>query len=352
MSGAGKPSREPADQPWVPMEGQWIIVRTDAMIKTSPVDIYAILDAPGLYVHGFEIVSGESMSAKAARRFLKKGFESSESWPPRLTVPKGDPCGAVIGQVARSLGMPVDELPLPQIQAYAAPFLEDFAKHGFSASPVPDGSASSNEAESAKAMVPDSYDLCPCASGANYKFCCKRIYPEIIHAMSAAEDGDYREALRWMKAAEKTAGLTAEVLCRYAIVYHYFDKGQSDTYLRRCLEENPKHPRAHYLLGIEYRQQGRTTAAIDEYRKAIENYPKTDRFHLNETWNNLGTVYYEAGNYEKAKEAWESAIMLMPSDEVSVRNLLEMICGNPRVPASLREPGAVVRQVLKRRGYL
>lgn len=334
------------------MEGQWIIVRTDAMIKTSPVDIYAILDAPGRYVHGFEIVSGESMSATAARRFLKKGFESSGSWPPRLTVPKGDPCGAVIGQVARSMGMAVEELPWPQIQAYAAAFLEGWAKHGFAASPVADERASANEAESAKAMIPDSYDLCPCASGAKYKFCCKRIFPEIVHAMAAAEDGDYREALRWMKAAEKTAGLSAEVLCRYAIVYRHFDKGQSESYLRRCLEANPKHPRAHYLRGIEHREQGRITAAIEEYRQAIENYPRTDRFHLNETWNNLGTVYYEAGNYEKAKEAWESAVMLMPSDEVAVRNLLEIIYGNPRVPASLREPSAVVTQVLKRRGYL
>jgi hypothetical protein len=35
-----------------------------------------------------------------------------------------------------------------------------------------------------------------------------------------------------------------------------------------------------------------------------------------------------------------------------VRNLLEFICGDRRLPAALREPGAVVRQVLKRRGYL
>ena len=351
MSSENKTSRETAGQPWEPVDGQWVIARTDAMIKTSPVDVYVILEAPSLYVHGFEIVTGEGMTTKVAEGFLRKAFESRRSWPPRLAVPKGDPSGAM-ARVAQSLGIQVEELPRSVIEGYAAPFLADFAKEGFSASPVPDQSASSNEAESARAMIPDSYDLCPCGSGAKYKFCCKRILREVVHAMSAAEEGDYRKALRWMKEAEKIAGASAEVLCRYAIVYSYFDKGNSDSYLRQCLEKNPKHPRAHYLLAIEHRQQGRIAAAIDEYEKAIANYPKTDRFHLNEAWNNLGTAYFEAGNYEKAKEAWQTAITLMPSDEVSVRNLLECICGDQRLPASLREPSAVVRQVLKRRGYL
>lgn len=352
MSSASKTSRESAGRRWEPVKGQWVIARTDAMIKTSPVDVYAILEAPSLYVHGFDIVTGASMTAKAAERLLRKGFEGRASWPPRLAVPKGDPCGAVIARVAQSLGIRVEEILLAEIEAYAAPFLAEFAKQGFSASPVPDHGASSNEAESARAMIPDSYDPCPCASGAKYKFCCKRIFREVVHAMAAAEEGDYREALRWMKEAEKIAGLSAEVLCRFAIVYSYFDEEKAGGYLRRCLEKNPRHPRAHYLLGIEHKQQGRIAAAITEYEKAIENYPKTDRFHLNEASNNLGTAYLEAGNYEKAKQAWETAITLMPSDETSVRNLLEFICGDQRLPAALREPSAVVRQVLKRRGYL
>jgi TolA-binding protein len=352
MSSEKKPSRETARQPWEPVDGQWIIARTDAMIKTSPVDVYVILEAPSLYVHGFEIVTGEAMTRKVAEGFLRKGFESRKSWPPRVAVPKGDPCGTVMARVAQSLGIQVEELPQSVIEARAVPFLADFAKEGFGASPVPDPSANSNEAESARAMIPDSYDLCPCASGAKYKLCCKRIFREVVHAMAAAEEGDYREALRWMKEAEKIAGPSAEVLCRFAIVYSYFDKAKSDSYLRECLEKNPKHPRAHYLLAIEHRQQGRIAAAIDEYEKAIANYPKTDRFHLNEAWNNMGTAHFEAGNYEKAKEAWQTAITLMPSDEVSARNLLECICEDQSLPASLREPSAVVRQVLKRRGYL
>ena len=47
-------------------------------------------------------------------------------------------------------------------------------------------------------------------------------------------------------------------------------------------------------MGIEHMQQRRIGSAIKEYKKAIENYPQTDRYHLNETWNNLGTAYFEA----------------------------------------------------------
>jgi hypothetical protein len=352
LSSERKESREIPAQRWEPVAGEWLIARTDVMIRTSPADVYAILEAPGLYCHGFDLVTGATMTAKAAERFLKQGFESRGSWPPRLAVPKGDPCGAVIARAAQSLGVPVEEIPLAEIEAYAAPFLVEFAKQGFSASPVPDASASAAEAESARAMIPDSYDPCPCGSGAKYKFCCKRIFREIVHAMTAVEEGERGEALRWMQEAERIAGPSAEVLCRYAIVYSHFDPEQADDYLRRCLEKNPRHPRAHYLLGIEHRRHGRIAAAIREYEQAIENYPRTDRFHLNEAWNNLGTAYLEAGNYEKAKAAWETAITLLPSDETAARNLLEFICGDRRLPAALREPSALVRQVLKRRGYL
>lgn len=52
--------------------------------------------------------------------------------------------------------------------------------------------------ENAKRSIPDSYDLCSCASGSKYKFCCKRIFGEIVNAMVAAEEGEFEEALKWI----------------------------------------------------------------------------------------------------------------------------------------------------------
>ena len=61
LNSENKTSRGIAGQPWEPMDGQWVVARTDAMIETSPVDIYAILEAPSLHVRGFEIVTGENI---------------------------------------------------------------------------------------------------------------------------------------------------------------------------------------------------------------------------------------------------------------------------------------------------
>ena len=42
--------------------------------------------------------------------------------------------------------------------------------------------------ECAKKMIPDSYDLCPCASGKKYKFCCKKIFVEIMECLIYIEN--------------------------------------------------------------------------------------------------------------------------------------------------------------------
>ena len=350
MNKANKSRLKPSGQAWKPVDGQWVIARTDVMVQTSPVDVYVILEVPSLYIHAYELVEGDEMTAAAASAFLKKGYKGNRAWPPRVTVAKGDPRGAVIAELARSFSIAVDEVPMADINAYAAPFLKDFAQHGLGASPLIDDTVSHHDRESARAMIPDSYDPCPCASGVKFKFCCKKIFREIIEAMVAAEDGHYPEALRWMRAAEKINGLSAEVLCRYAVVYSFFDQGEYETYLHRCLEKNPRHPRAHYMMGLTLVQQGKLDAAIDEYQQAIENYPKKDRFHLNETWNNLGTAYHAGRNFAKAKEAWETAVMSLPSDQVAVRNLVEFIYENEQLPESVRVPSPVVMQTLQRRG--
>ena len=103
------------------------------------------------------------------------------------------------------------------------------------------------------------------------------------------------------------------------------------------------------MMGLTLVQQGKLDAAINEYQMAIENYPKKDRFHLNETWNNLGTAYHAGRNFAKAKEAWETAVMLLPSDQLAVRNLVEFIYENEQLPESVRVPSPVVMQTLQRR---
>ena len=175
-------------------------------------------------------------------------------------------------------------------------------------------------------MLPDSYDFCSCASGKKYKYCCKAILREITEAMVAAEDGNLKEALDWINKAKKIVGETAEVLCRESVVYSFFDMEKSNFLLGKSLELNPKHPRAHYLCGINFTQQGDNSSAINEYKIAIANYPETDHYHLNEAYNNLGTAFYAVGDLVNARIAWEKVVLFVPADDMARKNLAMIMC--------------------------
>lgn len=183
--------------------------------------------------------------------------------------------------------------------------------------------------DSLKYFIPDSYDFCPCASGKKYKFCCKRIFREVMGAMTAAEEGKLSEALEWITKAKYIIGETAEVICREAIVYSFFNIKKSEEILDKCLAINPNHPRSHYLRGIMLNDQGDIQGAIVEYEMAIANYPKSDHFHLNEAYNNLGTAFHALNDLTKAKIAWEQALVHLPSDKMTKRNLEEFIYNKP-----------------------
>lgn len=175
--------------------------------------------------------------------------------------------------------------------------------------------------EAAQQMIPQPYNPCPCASGKKFKYCCKPIFHYIVEAMCAAEDGLHEEALEWMSKAEKIVGNTAEVLCRKAIVYSFTDKQQYAQYLQKCLKVYPQHPRAHYLQGIDLNKKGDYEAAIAAYLRAIQCYPSTDRYHLNEVYNNLANVYHQIGEHTKAVAAWKTALEHSPTDKVARMNL-------------------------------
>ncbi|MCB1181045.1 MAG: tetratricopeptide repeat protein [Chlamydiia bacterium] len=175
--------------------------------------------------------------------------------------------------------------------------------------------------EAAEQMIPQPYSPCTCASGKKFKFCCKPIFHCVVEAMCAAEDGLHEEALQWISKAEKIVGNTAEVLCRKAIIYSFTDRQRYVEYLQKCLEVNPQHPRAHYLKGIDSNKKGDYEAAIAAYLKAIQYYPSTDHYHLNEVYNNLANVYHQIGEHTKAIAAWKTALEYSSTDKMARMNL-------------------------------
>lgn len=176
--------------------------------------------------------------------------------------------------------------PRGQIESLIAPVKESLGKRFYSPSSFSSVAlredATEDERESARQFMPDSYDPCSCGSGKKFKLCCKPIIGEIIAAMAAAESSHLTEAFGWMEKAAAIAGETAEVLCRYAVVYSFTDSKKFGAYLKSCLQVNPNHPRANYLLGIHLRERGDLKGAVKAYETALSNYPATDKYHLNE----------------------------------------------------------------------
>lgn len=312
-----------------------------------------MLQFPSLYCYGFFLLQGIEPNESDVKNLLMRAFKKDGSWARKLTLPKGDPAESCFRKFAEPNNVRVDEQPKAFLEPYARPFKYEFGKVVSSQSSMIGSNfrddVHEDDLKAAEISIPDSDDPCPCANGKKYKFCCKRIFKEVVMAMCTAEEGQAAEALKWMAKAEAIVGETGEVLCRYAIVYSHSDPKRSEEYLKKCLRLFPDYPRAHYIRGVELNEQGKTKQALSAYEKAIEKYLPTDKYHLNEVWNNVGTILYEQGQLEKAKTAWEKALVYLPSDRVVKRNLIQFIYTNLEVPESLRKPSPFVAHFMAAR---
>ena len=325
----------------------WIVARLDSIIfiKDEPADIYALMDvATG---HAFPPLPflGQLPSEKEFQAFFKRARKSAKTWPKTLYVGKEDPAELQIKTLTAEYGISLEIVPTTQIDPILQPLRKGFDRFQSGRSRDSHDSDRQVELNEAKQMIPDSYELCPCASGKKYKFCCKLIFREVIEAMVAAEEGNQSSALKWMDEAKAKVGETAEVLCRYGIIYSYKSEQEFLKYLHQALQVNPSHPRTHYLFGIHYKQKGDLASSAKSYETAIANYPSSDKYHLNETWNNLGTVRFDQDEFEMAKGAWEKALIYLPSDKTAKENLIKFIYQNPYLPEAIRKPSPFVARL-------
>lgn len=323
----------------------WIACRLQTLdtVAGDPVDIYILLDAASGYIFGHLLVLDEIPSAPEAQALFAKAYEMKRQWPTKLIAAKLDPALKIFQAQADAAGFSLEVVPAPYLEDIVGPIQESYDTFTGKGAPVRGDSTGEPHARS---LVPDSYDPCPCASGKKFKFCCKPIFREIIEAMCAFEEGRRAEAIRCLDKARRKVGETAEVLCRYAIVYSRDSEAEFHRYIQRALEKNSNHPRAHYLLGLDHSEHGRLKDAAAAYERAVECYPATDKYHLNETWNNLGNVYYRDNRIQKAKGAWEKALTYAPRDEVARRNLREFIYDNEALSDELRKPSPFVARLL------
>lgn len=327
----------------------WIIHREEIdTLQDGICDIYVLLDAITGHCFGME-TSKDLPSSLKILTLIKNACSQANVAPQLICILKKDPLSEVVAAICSGLKIPFATAIKKEIMPFTDEFSRSFKQFKMgNQSPLKEPEYDEVSNEEVESFVPDTYGPCPCASGQKYKFCCQKAFKDIVFAMCDAQDGHLEKALFHMAQAESKTGTTAEILCRYGICWSFFDRNKSDEYLSKALEKNPNHPRANYILGINCVEKRDYQEALKFYQRAIDNYPPGDKFHLNETYNNLGTAYYEQKNFQMAKESWEKALVLLPSDRIVKNNLFEFIYNNSKVPNEIRAISPFIEKYLKR----
>jgi cytochrome c-type biogenesis protein CcmH/NrfG len=82
--------------------------------------------------------------------------------------------------------------------------------------------------------------------------------------------------------------------------------------LRRRANENPADPAAWAQLGHLYFDAGRYDDAIQAYQEALERDPENG-----DLWTDLGVMHRRSGNPQQALESFDRAISLSPRHEIA-----------------------------------
>lgn len=186
-----------------------------------------------------------------------------------------------------------------------------------------------NEINPEEALGINGADQCFCGSGTIFRFCCHRIADKIIRALTLADDGRYKAAIRTLKDLEPAPG-SAEVHGIRAQVFAMMDDNESvDKELELAFAINPNYPRGFFILGNRLFEEEKFSEALAMYDRAIDNYPETSRMFISEALASKGYCFFQMGNLKSAKETWRRGIELDPDDMVIASLLCDNIYDNP-----------------------
>jgi tetratricopeptide (TPR) repeat protein len=105
----------------------------------------------------------------------------------------------------------------------------------------------------------------------------------------------------------------------YADVTQLMRSGKPAQALARAdqyLAAKPRDPQMRFLKGVLLTEAARTAEAMDVFTKLTEDYPE-----LPEPYNNLAVLYAGQGQFDKAREALETAVRANPSYATAYENL-------------------------------
>jgi Flp pilus assembly protein TadD len=126
-------------------------------------------------------------------------------------------------------------------------------------------------------------------------------------------------ALRVLSLSLAVAVCTGAVADEYADVNQLLRQGKAPEALAKAdayIASKPRDPQMRFLRGVILTEQGKTADATATFVQITQDFPE-----LPEPFNNLAALYAQQSQFDKARDALETAIRLNPNYATAHENL-------------------------------
>lgn len=135
---------------------------------------------------------------------------------------------------------------------------------------------------------------------------------------------NYDEAKKTLAMILKVCPNDLEIMTLLANVYTI--EGKTDDakrWLDRVFSIDSNYPLALYELGVLYGRKQEWEKAIEAYESAIKHFPETAKNDIADTYQNLGCALWETRRRDEALNAWKTCLNYNPNQKYAKRNLKE-----------------------------
>ncbi len=112
------------------------------------------------------------------------------------------------------------------------------------------------------------------------------------------------------------------------------DLNKSEEWLEKVFIIDPNYPQAIYEMGTVYHEMGEWEKAISMFEKAIEIFPEDAKKDIADVYQNLGCSLWEIRRRTEAMEAWKTCLKYNPRQKYARENLKDFMneYGMPSAP--------------------
>lgn len=181
------------------------------------------------------------------------------------------------------------------------------------------------------------YDLCPCGSGKQHKWCCQSYYPIFIKALEQLEKGQKATARSTIDGlTTKFADIPQAWCYRADCLSRMEEREEAEKAVEQALKLAPDLPFANFMKGMFRFDEGETAGALLLFRRAAEKFSHDAKPMRAEVYSRIAQLDLQENRPVASLAAIKKALESLPND-AELRNSYEAIFGKEsRLLASAR----------------